>query len=226
MKIAALMTVRDEADILQATLDSAAIWIDEIYAIDNGSIDGSFDILNDHHVVKKAFRDLREFNESQFMVELLNMSKGSDATWFVDLDADEHYDPKIRVSLENCPMEFNTVSVTIRYMVGNRCYREHQQWSRIYRNDPSQFAINHIRKLHGGKIPIPREFRKVYHSGIQVKHYQIRSYEQGMRKYENYMLLDPNLQYQESYDHLRQLAMMFRYGDFTGLRFLEPCESV
>lgn len=221
MKIVALMIIKDESDIIASTLENASAWVDEIYAIDNGSTDGSLEILQASSLVKSVIVDTTEFDESYFIGRLLDLAKDSNADWFVDLDADEHYDPAIRHVLENCLVSYNTVSVTIRYMVGHRCYREHREWVRIYRNDPSLFSINHVRKLHGGKIPIAKSMRSVHHSHVNVQHYQIRSYEQGMRKYENYMSLDPQLKYQSSYDHLRDLAKMIRYGDFTGLEFLK-----
>lgn len=222
LKVVALMTIKDEADILKSTLKSASAWVDEIYAIDNGSTDGSLEILqNASHLVRSVIVDAKEFDESYFISKLLDLAKDSAADWFVDLDADEHYDPSIRAILKNCPTSCNAVSVTIRYMIGRRCYREHREWVRIYRNDSSLFSFDHIRKLHGGKIPIAKSMRSVHHSHVDVRHYQIRSYEQGMKKYENYMKMDPKLKYQSSYDHLRDLAKMVKYGDFTGLEFLE-----
>lgn len=215
------MIVKNEADILRSTLDSASRWVNEIYAIDNGSTDGSLEIMQESSLVKSVVVDSSEFDESVFVVKLLDLAKDCDADWFVDLDADEHYDPAIRGVLASCPASCNTVSVTIRYMVGCRCYREHHEWVRIYRNDPSLFSTDHVRKLHGGKIPIPKVIRSTCHSHIDVNHYQIRSYEQGMNKYENYVKLDPELKYQSSYDHLKKLAYMFKHGDFTCLDFIK-----
>lgn len=210
MSIVGLMVAKDEEDILPLNLKENAKWLDAIIAIDNGSNDSTLDILESYDIVKDCRTCDAEFNERYYVPLLLEIAyaKGYDTkdTFFVDLDADEIYDSKIADILNDLPGMVNTVSVDIQYMLGGKCYKEQNNWARIYRNNKDLFDFSHIKKLHNGKIPIPKKFRINCDSGVKVKHYQIRSYEQGMRKYFNYLKLDPDGKYQDSYEHIRELA--------------------
>lgn len=207
VKIIGLMVVKNEADIIQKTLDSASEWLDGVVVIDNGSTDHTYEICRDHPIVKVFASDKHEFDESYFVPKLHELAMHIEgATWYVDLDADEIYDPKIRDIIEKQGYRANTITVTMKYMLKGECYRINEQFTRIYKNDRSQFEYDHIGKLHRGKVPIPIPKRDTLHSWVDVFHYQIRSREQGLRKYERYQQLDPDNIYQKSYEHLKRVA--------------------
>ncbi|HIF6281027.1 TPA: glycosyltransferase [Raoultella ornithinolytica] len=44
-KIYALMTVKNEADIIIETLDKASVWADKIFILDNNSNDNTWELL-------------------------------------------------------------------------------------------------------------------------------------------------------------------------------------
>ena len=48
MKIHGLCLVKNEADVLQETLLSALHWCDHIYVFDNGSNDGTWELVKEH----------------------------------------------------------------------------------------------------------------------------------------------------------------------------------
>lgn len=211
MKIYGLMTVKDEEDILPKMLDENSKWLDGIIAIDNGSTDNSYKILSNHSLVKYHEIDNHEFDDSFFIQKLLDIvSNYNDIDWLVDIDADEIYDLRIRDVLESLPRMWNCISVDIQYMFNDVCYRENKKFTRIFRNRPVLFEFGHIKKLHAGKNPIPTKYRITHHSGIKVAHYQIRSYEQGIEKYNRYLELDPNRIYQKSYEHLKEVAKKYK----------------
>lgn len=206
IKIIGLMIVKDEADILKDCLDSAAKWLDGVFVVDNGSVDDTRKIIAKHSIIMGVVDFNREFDESVIVPLLHSMVKNENIDWFVDLDADEFYSENARNIVTNCPNEFNVISVNIRYMLKNINYRSHLYWPRIYRNQ--KFDYSELQKLHGGKIPILKSKRNIFKSDIDVFHYQIRSYEQGMRKFENYKRLDTN-KFQNSYEHIREIAKLF-----------------
>jgi glycosyltransferase involved in cell wall biosynthesis len=47
MKIHGLCMVKNEADVLRETLASALHWCDHIYVLDNGSTDGTWDLVKE-----------------------------------------------------------------------------------------------------------------------------------------------------------------------------------
>src|SRR6516165_3845326 len=47
MKIHALCLIKNEADVLQETFESALRWCDHIYVFDNGSSDGTWELVKE-----------------------------------------------------------------------------------------------------------------------------------------------------------------------------------
>jgi hypothetical protein len=104
MKIYTVSLIKNEADIIEKNLTEAAKWSDKIYVFDNGSTDGTWELVNkiksDKIIPLKTsdvpFRDeLRKEVFDFFRHEL------DDGDWVcVRLDADEFYidDPKIFLS--------------------------------------------------------------------------------------------------------------------------------
>jgi len=96
MKIIGLTRVRNEAEIIQETLDHLAGFCDMIFIYDDCSTDATFDICNSHPKVTKILRgdswDIdRARAEYQNRMNLLTMAKAyaTPEDWFVYIDADE-----------------------------------------------------------------------------------------------------------------------------------------
>lgn len=68
MKIFAIMLVKNEADIVGYVLKEAEKWADKIFIIDNGSTDGTWEIIqsmrNEIITPWKQFRFIQKRNES------------------------------------------------------------------------------------------------------------------------------------------------------------------
>ena len=47
MRIFGIMLVKDEAETIRYTLEDACRWIDRVFILDNGSSDGTWDIVNE-----------------------------------------------------------------------------------------------------------------------------------------------------------------------------------
>jgi glycosyltransferase involved in cell wall biosynthesis len=114
MRVHCICVVRDEADILPFTLDSALRWAESIYVLDNGSTDGTWEILQDY-----AHRDPRLVlagrDEGIFRNgmrgEVANrfLHRAADGDWWCRLDADELYVGDPREVLNRTPAEFGLV---------------------------------------------------------------------------------------------------------------------
>lgn len=220
MKIVGLMIVKNEADILWETLDHAAGWLDGIVAIDNGSSDDTRDILLSHPLVLEWGHDPGEFNEARMVPELINLAAKQNADWYVDHDSDEFFPKEIRKDIEVAhKYPFNVVSVDILSQLNGRTYNIKHAWRRIYRNDPTLFDFSEIKQLHHGKIPIRRQDKIQLNTSLKVIHKSVRSFEQGMRKYENYKRIDTG-GIQKSYEHIRVLAEALKNNDFSGVTWV------
>jgi Glycosyl transferase family 2 len=95
VKVAALMIVRDEADLLGVNLaHHRALGIDEFWIIDNGSTDATTDILRkaaaDHDSIRWQ-RDDGLFAQPEMTTALARDAQRAGADWVVAIDADEFW---------------------------------------------------------------------------------------------------------------------------------------
>ena len=202
MKIYSLLLVKNEADVIQASLLDACRWSDRIIVIDNGSTDGTWEIIqslaNTHPQIipwlqytgpfhiglrAKAFRAFRH--------ELT-----ADDWWCVRLDADEFFPGDVRTFLANVPKRFRTVKkystdyILTREDIAKHTFTGdfsqdrkyithslgvHRQERRFMRHSPWLVWLERWRYPHpwGCLFPTP----------IPVDHYQFRSPQQMAKRY-------------------------------------------
>ena len=96
MRIHGLMLVKDEADIVGATLEAAARWCDSIYVFDNGSSDGTWELIQaiaarDPRVVpyKQDAKPFRQSLRGEIFRQFRDRAHPGD--WWCILDGDEFY---------------------------------------------------------------------------------------------------------------------------------------
>jgi len=190
MKIYAVSLIKNEADIIEKNLTAAAKWCDKIYVFDNGSTDGTWEIVNSFKSVRiipyktadVPFRDeLRKEVFDFFRHEL------EDGDWVcVRLDADEFYmdDPKIFLSnLKPCVSLVYGINFEYQFTEDNLNDKDTEfRFDKFhYLCIPSceQRFVKYRKKLQwleGGPIPS--------HPGVATKkfikyaHYQFRNPEQ------------------------------------------------
>lgn len=201
-KIRALCVVRDEADILRQTLAAASSWCDAVYVLDNGSDDGTWELVQalaeEVPLVVPHARDLRPF--SQDLRGDLFRAHRHEATigdWWCILDADEHYIDDPRVFLAAVGRRYDQVwSASFEYyltdldVVG---YREDparygddvpvEEKCRFYLNNWSeQRFFRHTKGLVWDKGDWPEALGPVVPRRIRLKHFQYRSPQQIQRR--------------------------------------------
>ncbi|HKD06942.1 MAG TPA: glycosyltransferase family 2 protein [Bryobacteraceae bacterium] len=97
MAFFALLPCRDEADIIGQCLRHALTWADEIYVFDSGSVDDTWEIVNDAARAEKRIKLVRKqpvfFSETRLRAFMFDRARGAmrDGDWFVRLDADEFH---------------------------------------------------------------------------------------------------------------------------------------
>lgn len=129
MKLAMTMMVRDEADIVSAMLDHhLAQGVDTIIVTDNGSIDGTAEILGDY--ASRGLIDLRHdpVQRKQQNIVVTQMAREAkaryDADWVINADADEFVIPvdrsmTLRDALEHTPKSIRSFSVPVVNLTGD-----------------------------------------------------------------------------------------------------------
>ncbi len=204
MKIYSLLVVKDEADVVGLSVQDALRWSDKVIVIDNGSTDGTWELLqslaaSDQRVVlfmrhegpfhiglrAKAFRAFRH-----------EMKLGD--WWCVRLDADEFFPGNVRDFLKRIPWYCRTVKkLSTDYVITHEdldeglisgdfesdrsrlrySLPEHRAERRFMRHSPFLIWLDRWRYPHPWGI-VSRE-------RIPVDHYQYRSPQQMQRRYAN-----------------------------------------
>ena len=204
MRIHGLMLVKDEADIVGATLEAAARWCDSIYVFDNGSSDGTWELIQaiaarDPRVVpyKQDAKPFRQSLRGEIFRQFRDRAHPGD--WWCILDGDEFYIDDPREFLAAVPARYGEVwSSSFQYYFTERDLER-------YEADPDEFLAapaperlhyylnnwseSRFMRHHDGLVwPPDREghpgYRRplglgaTYPRRIRLKHYQYRSPEQ------------------------------------------------
>jgi len=97
MAFFALLPCRDEGDIVGQSLRHALTWADEIYVFDSGSVDNTWEIVNDLARSEKRIKPLRKqavfFSDTRVRGYLFDRAREAmrDGDWFLRFDADEFH---------------------------------------------------------------------------------------------------------------------------------------
>lgn len=191
-KIHALCIVKNEADVLRETLE-AATWADHIYVFDNGSTDGTWELVKSmaSERIVPFKQDPAPFTDS-LREEIFHAYKdrAKPGDWWCRLDADEFYIDDPRVFLAKVGPEHQQVfTASFSYYLTDK---DVQAWER----DPQAFSSTPVRDRlkhyvnHWSEQRFHRhgDFKawrwgwphegKAYPVRIWVRHYAYRSPEQ------------------------------------------------
>ena len=113
MKIFAIMLVKNEVDIVGSVLKSAEKWADKIFILDNGSTDGTWELIQSlkNDVItpwKQDFGPFRRGMRAEVFNEFRHLSTPGD-WWCYALDADEFYIEDPRTLLQNISRKYQWV---------------------------------------------------------------------------------------------------------------------
>jgi glycosyltransferase involved in cell wall biosynthesis len=97
MRFHALLPVRDEADIIEQCLQHVLAWADAIYVFDTGSVDDTWEIVNDaagsDGRIKPLKKDPVFFSETRLRGWMFHQARQHmrEGDWFLRVDADEFH---------------------------------------------------------------------------------------------------------------------------------------
>lgn len=113
MKIFGIMLVKNEVDIVGYVLKKAEVWCDKIFILDNGSTDGTWELIQSmkNDVItpwKQYFGDYHNGLRADVYNEFKHLSEPGD-WWCYKLDADEEYAEDPRDFLAKIPKKYQWV---------------------------------------------------------------------------------------------------------------------
>ena len=201
-KIYSLLLVKNEADIIRASLMSAIQWSDKVIIIDNGSTDGTWEIVQelaaqDPRIV--AFMQytggfhigLRAKAFHAFKHELTNRD-----WWCVRLDADEFFSEDPRAFLAHIPPKYNAVKkISTDYILTKEDIETHtftgdfeqdHQYITHYlpeKRKERRFIRHSPWLIWNEKWRYPHPIGRTAKECIKVDHYQYRSPQQMEKRF-------------------------------------------
>lgn len=209
MRVILTMMVRDEADIIAATIEHhLAEGIDRILVTDNASVDGTREILADYarHAPVTVFDDLEHRKQQAEVVSRMARQAATEhgADWVINGDADEFVlasGSTVAAALASVPTSVGAFQVPVRNLVGRTARSGSGLTTRMLWRDerseaqlaaagvqahPSSNAIHaadpHVEVAQGNHaVSTPRR-GTVGEIGLEVLHVPWRSWEQFERK--------------------------------------------
>jgi glycosyltransferase involved in cell wall biosynthesis len=115
-KFLALLPVRDEADIVEQCLEHALQWADVAYIFDTGSVDNTWEIVQDYAARQKRIVPMRKepvfFSEPRLRSYLFHIARKNmrDGDWFLRVDADEFHHVMPPEFVKNCMQKHETLA--------------------------------------------------------------------------------------------------------------------
>lgn len=210
-KIHAICAVKDEVDIISKTLLSALEWCDYLYIYENGSNDGTAEIIVD---LTKKYNNIFIFRQDSlpFITSIrpeiyhYYMKNYRAGDWICLLDADEIYIDNPKKFLDRVPSPYKVVkSASFQYYFTFKDAEAYNNNPSLYANDVpielrcryylnnwSEYRFFKYEKGLKWKLdaswPTSRR-RPVYPIRIRLKHYQYRSPQQINQRLENRLKL-------------------------------------
>jgi hypothetical protein len=194
-----LCIVKNEADVIAQTLRAAILWCDHIYVFDNGSDDGTWDIVlklaRELPAVVPFKTDPKPFSDS-LRGEILRhyRVRARSGDWWAVIDADEFYVDDPRAFLARVPDRYRAVWPQLYTFLFTDIDAE------AYDEDPRSYApeVSLTERLHHyvlgqhsvlrffrhdpGLTEIPSYTGPIYPERIRMRHYGYRSPDQiGVR---------------------------------------------
>lgn len=197
MTVWAVSMVKDEVDVISATVSRMLLQVDRVLIADNGSVDGTREVL-DRLDVEVLDDPEPAYYQSAKMTSLADRAREAGATWIVPFDADEVWltpGSRIATALAQLPDTTHVAAATLYDHVATGIDPDSDPVTRMgwRRRDPVSLPKVACRALPG--LTIHQGNHGAAYAGIdcpgvtggelEVRHFPYRSAEQFVSKVRN-----------------------------------------
>lgn len=219
-RIMALMQVRNESRCLKGCLDHLRGCVDGLIALDDGSTDGTGDILRGEKMLTELLSNPasadHQWRERENQVRLLYCARQHRAEWVLVCDADERYEEAFLKNLRGIVHSLSLSGLpAFSFMLRElwetpRQFRVDGIWGRksqirLFRLPPS-IKFGSGTDLHGGWCPDEiRQAGQIVQTGYHLYHVGSLRIEDRVARRDRYKRLDPDNRFQSiGYDYLAE----------------------
>ncbi|HYD86022.1 MAG TPA: glycosyltransferase family 2 protein [Vitreimonas sp.] len=212
MKLLCLLPVRNGAADLDAYFNSVSTFADGVVALDDGSTDETPQLLARHPLVKQVLSNPRResyegWDDSLNRRRLLAAAAPFAPDWIFWLDADEVLEASdaavLREFLENEALTNVAYAVEVYRLIGDMAHFDKRKlWVyRLYSYAPGYTLSPN--KLHFDLVPLEFGPHQRALTSLRVLHRAGLTEDRREARFAKYRECDPALQWQPSYEHLR-----------------------
>jgi glycosyltransferase involved in cell wall biosynthesis len=209
--VVSLLPARNAAEDLPDHLESVARFADAVVALDDGSTDGTREILEAHPLVRTVLTNPRRetyvgWDDAANRNRLLEAARDLDPSWVMSLDADETFAPEdadaLRAFLAAEADPADAFLFPVLRMIGDlEHYDGPQLWvGRLFAPRPDHVFPSD--RLHFVPLPTaipPDRWRK---TTFRIRHRGSATEDRRRARVAKYREADPDHRWQRSYSHL------------------------
>jgi len=209
-KLVAMVRVKDGINYIELWLENMSELVDEIVAVDNGSSDGTYEILQRHPKVVAVERT-EGFDEGRDKILLYRIARECDPDWLLWLDVDEVFEKRMtRKKLDRMMSSKFITRYSFRrfHLFGDKHHFMASvpmlwdiSWPTrdLWKEQPTAYFAD--LKIHNGPV---RGVKGFFHfSTIRILHWGFLYPDDMKKKTRSYIKLDPDRQ--EMYEKHRDM---------------------
>lgn len=220
LRLICVMQLRNEAQYLPGCLEHLRGHVDGIVALDDGSTDGTAEILRREPMVLELLAnpagDDHVWHENDNKRRLLECARRHGAGWILACDADERYETlfldNLHAIVDSLPdSQLSCLSLSCKELWDSPdSYRVDGVWGRKSRARllrlPQQISFDLSMELHGAWHPDEvQRHGLMFHSHYRLYHLRMIRPEDRVKRRDFYTRLDPTHRFQEvGYDYLAE----------------------
>ncbi len=215
LRLVCLLPVRNGERDLPGYLESVERFADAVIALDDGSTDGTREILDSSDLVEVVLSNPRRegyagWDDAANRTTLLDEAVRRGVDWALWLDADERIDPDdaaaLRGFIEGEPDPAVVYGFRVFRMIGGLDrYDQAGLWAyRLFSPHPGQELPD--RRLHLVPIPISIPATDYQRTTVRIQHLAGLDAARRLQRYAKYEQADPQRRYQREYSGLLQRA--------------------